>query len=355
MNEHRSHRTYDTRHVALLVGGLLVIALLAVSRMGSESAFMSPEVKFTDSSKGGLAIVPASCPSNPHFGGDCSGSPQPPGNNCSITALNDVLAPGQSTTLSWTTANYQWFVVSLSPYRGNINPLGTVDPTGSSLIAPTRTTTYTLTGRYSVGDIREGIPLNLLSYACSHTVYVLNCPAGYTVQNGQCVISACPAGQQLREAGGGGGAQCVSTGSGGVGACTAQRICQGNYSVYQAANCAISQSQLCAYGCSAGACVVPAPSIVTWNVRPILVQSGTAVRVTWAAENVQSCTVRGTNGDGSGSNATGLWDDSSGDKTTTPITAQTVYTILCQGFAGSSPSSVSRSTTVNIVPIFNEP
>lgn len=351
MGEH----TRSEREVSWsLVGGQLVVVIIltvvalvvafAATMMRSErAAFTSAEVKFTDASPSGLSIVPASCPSNPHAIGECTTSPQPPGNGCSITALSDVLAPGGSTTLSWVTSNYQWFGTSVSPSNGFITPgIGGVNPTGLTSIAPSQTTTYALTGSYRV----FGVPVG--SYSCSHTVYVLNCSTGYTLQNGQCELTTCSAGHVLQNG------QCVLVAHS---ACTPQLICQGNYSVYQAANCALSQWQLCDHSCYAGGCTVPSPSIVDWSVRPLLVQRDTPVWVSWQAQNVQSCTVRGTNGDGSGSNATGLWNTttSSGATTTSPITSQTVYTITCQGFAGASPSTVTRSTTVNIAPTFNDP
>lgn len=125
-------------------------------------------------------------------------------------------------------------------------------------------------------------------------------------------------------------------------------------------SCTGAVIQACAFGCSSASnphsCNVapPPPSILTWEVAPILVKVNTPVHVTWATANTTSCTVRGTNGDGSGSNSTGTWNTLSGSATTTPILTQTIYTITCQGRAGSSPASVTESTTVSIVPVFNE-
>jgi hypothetical protein len=39
---------------------------------GSESVIASSEARFTDASAHGLMIVPASCPSNPDYAGQCS-------------------------------------------------------------------------------------------------------------------------------------------------------------------------------------------------------------------------------------------------------------------------------------------
>lgn len=53
---------------------LLFFALAMNSASNNNTPFQSSEVQFTDASRGGLAIVPASCPSSPHYGGDCSPS-----------------------------------------------------------------------------------------------------------------------------------------------------------------------------------------------------------------------------------------------------------------------------------------
>src|SRR3989344_6972461 len=48
----------------------LAFALLA-ALPDARQPFASSEVQFTDSSAQGLAIVPASCPSSPHYSGEC--------------------------------------------------------------------------------------------------------------------------------------------------------------------------------------------------------------------------------------------------------------------------------------------
>ena len=53
---------------------LLLLALVAAGGTGKD-AFVSTEVKFTDVSARGLAIVPASCPSSPHYAGECDPPP----------------------------------------------------------------------------------------------------------------------------------------------------------------------------------------------------------------------------------------------------------------------------------------
>jgi hypothetical protein len=197
-------------------------------------------------------------------------------------------------------------------------------------------------------------------FSCSRTVVVNACPAGYTLQNGVCVLTSCPAGYTLQNG------SCVLTSCPAgytlqngecVNQCGALAFCQGNdLYVRNATTCQATLYASCAYGCLNGMCRgTPSPLIVTWDVHPVLVQKNSTVSVQWEAQNVSSCVVTGTNGDGTGNNATGAWTTKSGSKTSSPIIAQTIYTITCQALPGGSPSSVTRSTTVNIIPIFNEP
>ena len=358
MTEHAKHKnlsqasSFQVRRALLFVCILLgVAALVLIASPRPQPSFASLEAGFLDASASGLQIVPASCPSTPDYEGQCSEPippPPPSGSGCVITATPDTVSSDQETVLSWNTSNGPLFSV---PSGTSIDQgVGPVDASGYRAVTPMVTKTYTLSGSWAVPIIG----LSVGSFSCSTTVTVNACPLGYVSTPTGCVFSACPSGYVLQ------GSQCV------LGACPSGYVRIGNQCVLQQCtrlcsgsnlvnSCTGALLQACAYGCSAGGCVAPLPpSILTWDVRPILVQSGTSVRVTWAAENVLSCTVRGTNGDGSGSNATGLWNTTSGDMTTTPIIAQTVYSITCPGFAGASPPSATRSTTVNIVPTFQE-
>ncbi len=58
------------------IGFLLILGLFAVSFMlgysQDRSGIASSETHYTDPSESGLAIVPASCPSSPHYEGQCT-------------------------------------------------------------------------------------------------------------------------------------------------------------------------------------------------------------------------------------------------------------------------------------------
>ena len=103
----------------------------------------------------------------------------------------------------------------------------------------------------------------------------------------------------------------------------------------------------CYWGCASGVCnPVPAPSGVI-NAAPKLLHVGYTSTTSWSATNVRACTVTGTNGDSwAGKSSTG--------KTSKAIQMQTTYYLRCDGYAGSSPATVDKQVTINIIPSFNE-
>lgn len=336
----------------------LVVAFTATTIRGERAAFTSAEVKFTDTSSSGLQIVPASCPSvpsNPDYPHNTCSPPLPP---TGLTAT--CSGSGTLVTLEW------------NPVSGaTAYPLRVDDPANgwSGLCDGSQNPNDTCQNISSTWYTRSVTPGSTYSWwvhaynsngwssatSGSFTCTAGNsCQVGYTLQNGRCVFTACPSGY-TQQTGSNGQPECVLVGGG---SCTPSHFCQGNDLYYRTSQCSNQfVPPTCEYGCSGGACLgVPTPSIVTWNVRPTLVRSGDLVRVTWAAENVQSCTISGTNSDswsGLSSAAATCTHSADGQScVSTPIFAQTIYTITCQGFAGASPSTVTRSTTVNIAPTF---
>ncbi len=366
------------KHLHLVVFLALIALLVAGFGMQqSRAPFASAEVQFTDVSARGMHIVPASCPSDQHYVGECApptcpsgyvGTPPNctvpgPSSGCSITSSPDPIVAGQSTSLSWSTLNYQHLgFLSVAPSGTSISPgIGAVNPSGSATVSPTQTTTYTLSGSYvlsgeggGLGDkifgLFRGAGATVNSFSCSRTVTVNACPAGYVLtggtcvlsecplgfvlQNGACVFNACPSGYERQ------GNQCVSTAS----ACTAVNYCVGNTLWHRNAQCATNPVQTCVSGCASGACIAtPAPSVVTWRVYPSLIQPNETANVEWEVINVRSCEVHGNNNDS--------WTGVSGVKVSSPLTAQTIFTLNCTGLDNST---VTRTATVNITPIFNE-
>lgn len=167
------------------------------------------------------------------------------------------------------------------------------------------------------------------------------CPAGYTVQNGQCVITSCPSGYILQNG------QCVRTGS-----------CPNGLNIAQYPSCLCTSPQV-PYG---SVCATP-PLTITKDltVSPSLVAPGSLTHVYWGVQNAASCSVTGTNGDGTATITTtiptGIWNTlsslSSGN-ISSPIVGQTIYTLFCYALSGGIPPSIQQSATVNIVPTFIE-
>ncbi len=105
-------------------------------------------------------------------------------------------------------------------------------------------------------------------------------------------------------------------------------------------------------------CAFPA-IVVTEHLlaRPSLMRSGETTEISWAVTNASSCTVTGTNGDGTASSPTGIWNTlSTGGtpKASTAIQGQTTYTLTCMSLPGATPTSFSESKTVNIIPSYQE-
>jgi len=178
-----------------------------------------------------------------------------------------------------------------------------------------------------------GYHLNTATNQCVPDAIV--CPTGFILQGGLCVAAptACPVGQHKV------GTQCVAD------TCVTSYSCSGNNVIN---NCtgAVVDACLAPSICSSGACTVPAPKVISWQVAPILVKQSKTTNVSWNVEHVSSCTISGTNGDS--------WTGLIGTKVSGAINAQTVFTLNCAALAGSSAPNVTRTTTVNIVPTFIE-
>ncbi len=94
--------------------------------------------------------------------------------------------------------------------------------------------------------------------------------------------------------------------------------------------------------------------IATISADPTRVASGSTSTITWSATDVISCSVTGPSGTG-WANVTGPaigGSFSTGSPKTPTITKQSTYTITCQ--TTTSPSTVSDSVIVNILPEFEE-
>ncbi|MBI2612253.1 PKD domain-containing protein [Candidatus Kaiserbacteria bacterium] len=86
---------------------------------------------------------------------------------------------------------------------------------------------------------------------------------------------------------------------------------------------------------------------LTIRAIPSLVRSGETTKLHWSASNVTACTVTGENGD----SFEGTISDEPTGNETSPITAQTTYTLSCEDDDGNT---LTQSTTVNILPVWSE-
>ena len=94
------------------------------------------------------------------------------------------------------------------------------------------------------------------------------------------------------------------------------------------------------------------------EVRPSLVRPGDPSRVYWNVTNVRDCTVRGSNGDGASGSATGQWNmlgSGAAGVVTTAIGSRTDYTLFCHSLVGATPSTITETRTVNVIPRWFEP
>ena len=125
--------------------------------------------------------------------------------------------------------------------------------------------------------------------------------------------------------------------------------------------------------CIAGQCISPSIGFESFDatnvagntfaatghlqVVPSLVHKGDTTRVFWKVTGAESCTVTGSNGDGTSGGSTGIWGmffSGITGKTTSPIMAKTTYTLLCRSLEGATPPTVQETATVNGLPSFQE-
>jgi hypothetical protein len=289
--------------LALTLFALFVFSLFSNSNLSS-GGFRSAELKFTDASARGLAIVPASCPSSPHSAGECEGGAGAgAGSFCSIGASPSAVQAGQSATLTWAAdTTFGFFTLNTS---GSIDPgIGSVSPSGTQIVSPPASTIYMYHGTQSL----FGVPVR--NFSCSVQISV-NAPAGGGFTGGACFTGYYCSGSDLY----------------------IKESCRG----------AGQLIQTCAFGCSGAACLAPPPPSGNIRAIPQLVRSGDVTNVSWSAANVSSCTVSGTDSDS--------WSGASGSQVSSKITGQTIFTLTCTGLDGST---LTQSATVNIIPIFQE-
>ena len=311
----------DMREMVVLACAALLFAAFALNYgVSSRAPLASAETRFVEHSDHGMQIVPASCPSSPHYLFQCSivsiisgspgggGSPPPPVVNpsnpsppppppvpgCSISAYPSSVAGGNAAILSWSGENVQSCVIlkngalwSTPGYFTSSGPTDWFTDEGQ---------TYTLScTKYDGGNL-----------SCSTYIPIIR-------------------------------------------SCTAQYYCAGDDLYYKDAQCIDSFVQHWAWGGGGSSCNPPAPPTGTITANPTLIKTGEMSQISWSTQYTSSCAVTENNPDIADS-----WIGSSGTRTSSAIHQQTKYTLFCNGYPGSNPSSVTKSVTINIVPIFEE-
>lgn len=139
--------------------------------------------------------------------------------------------------------------------------------------------------------------------------------------------------------------------------CVAHNYCVGNSSMHVDNLCNVTTNQSpCSpgYTCSVdnGLCTPPPTPTGSISVTPKLIVSGDTTTVAWSSQDATSCTVAGTNGDGTGSNGTGVWSALSGSRTSSSIVRAVTYTLTCTNPIGVV--TAVGSVTVSVVPRWRE-
>ena len=349
---------------------IVVLAAMALFALQSDSQSRKPlasaETRFVEHSTSGMQIVPASCPSDPHYSGECSGAPPAASSGtCVIYADPSPISSGQSSTLSWNVADFAYGDFgTFPPSNIMLSSVGPVARSGSTLVSPAQTTTYTLSGNYLVGDTV------LSTFSCFRTVTVTvsvgSCTTSCgTISSGSSATfylsSSPPSGQSCQPQTrtctngtlSGSYTACTCTPPGSSSQCTPQYFCQRNDLYYKNSSCVNSFIQTCAYGCSGSACLSAPAAQVSIIATPSLVRSGETTTITWSGTNVTSCTVT--------ENSPAISDSwsCSGMVSCAPdhvnassgIVEQTTYTLSCIDLQGAT---IVDTATVSVIPVFQE-
>jgi hypothetical protein len=224
-----------------------------------------------------------------------------PAPSCSFSLTPSSIPQGQSSTLSWTSQNAS---------SVNINGIGAENPSGSTTVSPSQTTTYTGTCTGNGGT--SNFPNAVLTVTCSpSTVY--SCSGNNIVQTST-------------------NAQCNVTTNSSYATCNAPSFCSAG-----ASSCSYPAISFNPSGNQNG----------HLQIVPSITGTQESVKIFWNISNAQSCSVTGTNGD----SWTGL-SSPAGGATSKLITAQVTYTLSCQAY-GSNPN-VNETQVVNITPKYKE-
>ncbi len=367
--------------------GLFVFLIIALSGSTSAQPF-NHEALFSDASSSGLSIVPASCPSDPHYAGECSAScyfnSQEVPHGSSVTAYQTPSVPyGSSCVSESRSCDNGALSGSYAHASCSVNPPSSCTLDGTSVPHGTWATAYqTATVPFGSSCTSEGRYCDdgALSGSYPHASCTVDSPTtcpldGTIIPHGGDLMcystrtapsgTLCNTYSQNRS--------CYDGTLSGDSAyeyascnCTPSYSCSGNSILYTDASCNTSPSAICVAPafCSAGfsTCQYPPPEVVPAYGKsghvfsaPSFVIKDSTTQLFWNVTNVTSCTVSGSNGQSwSGANAgcaDVTCDAGSNGKTTLPITAMTTYTLSC---TGADSSVFSEQAIIRLAPEFGD-
>lgn len=235
--------------------------------------------------------------------------------------------PGNSSTLTWSSAN-----VSSCTASGASNWTGSKPTSGSVTITPTATSTYTVTCTGAAGTTPATQSLTVAvtpqptaTLAASPTTVGAGSAATLTWSSTN--ATACTA------SGGSFTGAVATSGSASTGTLNANTT----YSVTCAGAAGTTPASA-----TAAVAVTPQPTVTNFSANPASVTSGGSSTLSWSTTNATSCT-------GSGGTFTGP-KLSSGTASTGTLTANAsytqTYTLTCVGGTGTTPATATATVTV---------
>lgn len=239
---------------------------------------------------------------------------------CSLAISPSTITKGGSATLTYSSANVTSFTISpnvVTPTQNNTN---------TASVSPNTSTTYAGTVSGPGGSASCTVPngsTNTVTVSCTPST-TWHC----TGTNNQTIASTTV------------DASC-NTATNNLAACTGNAFCQDSVSSCQYPSM-VAQPNSNGSG--------------DLTVRPTLIPKGGTVKIYWNIGNAQSCSVIGTNGDGTAASTLaappGAWTTAIGAQTSSPIKQQTTYTLSCTGEDGITQKK--ETATVNVVPTYQE-
>src|SRR3989338_7450060 len=340
---------------------LTLVAIVIAGGRGDSAAFESPEVKFADASPGGLSIVPASCPSSPHYAGECtiicvrnSGrSCRSDANNCGATSVGTIQCrggcsasrpsnvPGIGNNCRSAENNCGDTNVGVWQCRGGKDRACSAERPANRKCDGPPSTRYNCNTSTKQCSPANGGAYGTLPSCLSACTDGPPASCGGTVPQGAtpCDPNEGP-GTWARA-----GATCASD--------TATK-CQ--YAIASCVPTTIPQcinNQWCTRSCNptklncTGECDVNGTKDMDISATPLTVRSGSKTTVTWSSANYLSCKVTENN-----PAIVDEWNTPDGTQESSAIEQKTVYTLICKDEYGVE--SAPESVTVNVIPIFIE-